>query len=132
MLISKKIYRPIIYFFQHNASILPIGNDGLPPTIVATLIDEHGIIIWKNQGMFRLISNTVIHNLKTDYETARSLNALYPRMKVPAHLNEISWNQGIPISPEIVKILLSTTGKKSDSFGDSDASTETANKDHTD
>lgn len=129
MLESGKFYRPTIFFVQHNEMFLKVGGE-LPTKILHTLIEINGVIIWENQGVFRLVPSHILRNLITQYETARSLNALYPRTKFPDNLLNITWDQGINISTvcETIKALLSTE----ESLGNSDTATDPTGEDHTD
>ena len=122
-------YVPYIYFLRSTQRVIQIGKE-LPTRIVQLLLaDKSGILIWENQGSFIVIPNSILHNLKTHYEIARSLNAMYPRMKSPKNLNTISWEQGHFISPAAAKVLLLTPNDNSDDLSNSDTPTDAAGKD---
>lgn len=131
MIKAETFYYPHICFIRYNGLTLQIGDKHFPIWILKTLIKANGIIIWENQGAFRLIPNPILCNLKTQYENAQSLVAVYPRIKPPNDLNKILWEQGEPISSKIVEYLLSTSHEESDSPSGSDPTTQSTSEDQT-
>lgn len=111
-MIPGKLYKLHIHYTRSNTRILKLGSAELPTSAVQNLLANGGVLIWENQGSFKIVPNLVLHNMKLRYETARSIDALYPRTKPSAKLNEISWEQGIAISPAVVKALLLTPGEE--------------------
>jgi len=128
-------FKPVICLVQHNSSTLAIDTQIDDPrmldSILYTLIKKNGIVIWENQGRFKLIILHIIQNALETYKISQQLKYEYPRTAGSAILNKITWEQGIDVSSEAVKELLSIPTDSSDDPGDSDAPTDTAGKDQT-
>ena len=108
----KHLFEPLLYHIRCNKGYLVIGDMGIPITTLALLVEKNGMIIWENQGFFKLIPNSVLRNLRTRYENARSIAAVYSRVKPPKGLTEINWNQGIDIPSAVAKVLLTACKKR--------------------
>ncbi len=117
------------FFIRRDGPTLRIGEDVLPVKVIDTLRWIDGFILWERQGMFRIIPAPVIANLVSNYETARSIRAMYPRARPPAGLNTISWEQGIVISPPVANTLMSSSGKEGDGLGNTNTAADTTGKD---
>lgn len=105
MITSKTVFNISGYLIQCDKLVLTVGTE-LPIAILKSLIAKGGVLIWEHRGSFKLLSTTILHNVVTRYETARSISASYPRIKPPKDLMLIDWNQGWYIKPEIVEVLL--------------------------
>ena len=92
------------------------------------LTDPGGLVIWARSGLFRLIPNTVIRNAERARNIEVQVKENFP-CTIPVYGGRISWDQGIPISPLVVRQLLC---EKSESFSDSDSATESTDKDEAD
>jgi len=123
-------YTPYIYFLQCTKRVIQIGKE-LPTRVVVQLLlaDKSGILIWENQGSFKIIPNSILRNLKTHYENTRSLSAMYPRIRPPKNLNTISWEQGYYILPEVAKLLLSIPDNRGDDFSEPNTTPDTTGED---
>lgn len=120
---SGKFYKPLIYFVRYNGLVLSVGEQ-IPGRVVIALIEKGGIVIWENQGSFRLIASPILRNLVSHYEAARSRAILYPRIKPPATLNELSWEQGIDVSLKTAESLLSVPHEDGDELSNPNTATE--------
>lgn len=118
----------VLYFHLINCGkpVLKIGSEELSGKLAIEIMERDSIIIWENQGMFKLIPNSILRNLKTQYENARRIDALYPRIEPPIGLNKISWDQGISIPEAVVQILLSK-----EKFGDTKSTAESTSENQT-
>lgn len=95
--------RPLIYFVEHNGLELT----GLPFTVLSRLSINGAVIIWKNQGAFRLVPHAIIYNNWAATQLAVKQREFFPRSeKIAAPVN---WSQGFDISPDVVKVLQSET-----------------------
>ena len=126
-----RYHMPLIYHTRHDEHILRVGETELPTSILHTLLEEiDGMILWESQGVFGLITNEVLRNLVTRYETARSIDELYPRTKTPANLTNLSWNQCIMVPQEVARVLLSAPHEQANNLRDSKTAAKTPDKDH--
>ncbi len=105
MIESKRLFKVLIYRVRHNGPTLRAGNDELSDIILDLLVREKGIVIWENQGVFRLISAPILRNLELTRKASHQIKKDYHRIAGSNGLEEISWNQGIAISPVIVQNL---------------------------
>lgn len=94
--------------------------------ILGKLITEGGVILWENEGMFRLISNPVIINATICRKVGQAIEVMYPRTGSLDTRGHISWEQGIDLSSELVRGLL---GEETDNLDDTDSATKPASKD---
>ena len=124
---KNKLYKPTVYFIRCHGPVLRVGGD-LPVAIFHLLINTKGVIIWEQQGRFKIIPPVILSNLARQYEAARSIGALYPRITPPTALTEIQWDQGTDIYYNTVMVLLTTEN----CLGESDTTTDTTGKDHPD
>jgi len=111
---TSKIYPTSVYFIRHD-------GDVLTATLIGELTDlvKDGIpILWENQGAYRLIAPSVLRNTASGIVTYRILRTQYPRETPQESLRQIPWNQGIPVSAELVRGLFSGPGQKGDESSD--------------
>lgn len=76
------------------------------------------ILIWENQGRFRVISPAVIHNA-----WMATLSSIEQKTFNPRHVafpSPICWTQGVDITPDIVNILRAREGCDSSSYPSSE------------
>ena len=106
MIKSNILHKPLIYFVRCTGLILQIADTTLSGAMLDTLHDKNGIVIWENQGMFKLIPVLVLWNVLMEYKFTQQLKAQYPRTTV--NFVAIHWNQGIDISPKVVESLLAS------------------------
>ncbi len=130
MIKSKKLFDTLIYFIRSERSVLRVGQGEFPDAILDILIKKDGIVIWENQGIFKLISAPILHNIWLTREASQQLKKGYTRIEGPGNLEEISWGQGILISPTIVKNILLVPCEKRNGFSNSDPTAQPA-KEHT-
>ena len=124
MIESKTYFKSIAYFIRCNKTLLQLGEKGkLSIHALKALLERNGIIIWENQGIFKLIPNSILRNVWTNFNAAQQIKENYPLTTEPRKLKEISWNQGIPISPIVVKNLLII-----DNSGNESSNTDTATR----
>ena len=128
----REIFDSFIYFTQCDRLVLEMGSKEFPVAVLQMLLKRNGVLIWENQGSFKLIPSPVLRNLMMHYETARKLDAVYPRIKPSTHMNKITWEQGITISPTVVKALLLTPHKGSDGLSEPDPATNPTGEDQAD
>lgn len=112
MIKSMSIFEPHIYFIQHDKLILRVGSKKFPRPVLLSLINLKALLIWKNQGSFRLIPASVLCNLQTSGEVTEQIKKEYPRYEPLTSLDEITWDQGEPITLAVVKILLTACKKR--------------------
>ena len=127
MIKSMSIFGPHIYFIQHDKLVLRVGSRKFPETVLLSLINLKAVLIWKNQGSFRLIPASVLCNLQASCETAAQIKKEFPRYKPLTSLDEITWDQGLPITLTVVKTLLTACKKRyelCDSNATADSTTE--------
>ncbi len=115
-----------MYHIRCDKSILTTEDVAAFRLTLAELLEENGVIIWENQGAFRLIFSSVIRNCEICHEVAEKIRALYPRVNVAGALRNITWEQGVPIPKAIVENLLH---KETDDLSDTDSTTDAAGKD---
>lgn len=132
MIKSKKLFESFIYFIRYDGPFpLKVGSKELPDTVLDILIKKNGIVIWENQGIFKLIPVTILHNIWLTCGTSQQLKKGYPRMTPPSGLNEISFSQGIIIPPAIVKNLLLIPYEKRNGFSDPDSTAHSTSENQT-
>lgn len=90
--------RPLIYFVEDNDPEL-----NLSAVILARLSNNNAVIIWKNQGAFKLITSARIHNHWMAVQTIARQKKFNPRNTPPKF--PFFWSSGIQISPQVVKVL---------------------------
>ncbi len=130
---SMTFHVPLIYYVHFDGPVLFMGEPEIVDRILTRLVNEiNGVLIWENQGAYRLIPATVLFNLFTNREFLRRQMEHYPRITVSPDLSEITWNQGIAISPTVVEHLLLAPCDSSDESGKSDSATEPTVENHTD
>lgn len=105
---SMSIFGPHIYFIQHDKLILRVGGKKFPRPVLLSLINLKAVLIWKNQGSFRLIPTSVLCNIQTSCEITEQLKDEFPRYKPLSNLEEITWDQGEPVTLAVVKALLTS------------------------
>lgn len=128
MIKSGKTLEPYIHFIRHNQPVLQIGTTEFPQIVLDIVVNELGIIIWENQGSFKIISYYVLRNAQLHYETLQQLKKEYPRTTKPSSLIEITWGQGISISSDAFKVLFLTPCNHSDELSKTDTPTDPATK----
>lgn len=126
-----RIYRPFIYHIRHDQLDIKIGSGNWPPAFLKHLLEHDTLIIWERGGLFRLFPPEVLYNIHLSYERFIQVKKEYPRYNPPKSLTAINWNQGIPVSPEIVKVLLSVPDNSCNGPSDSDATADPTSKDKT-
>ena len=123
-----------IVYIQCGALILRIVEEGkfstgeLPIQVLFSLHANKGVILWSNQGLHRLIPASIVHNAYCAYCIARELEkgfGTYHQIEAPASLKEISWDQGIEVTPELARHLMSAT-QDTDESVESESSPDTA------
>lgn len=92
--------RPLIYFVEHNDSELEVSLD-----VLTILSSNAAVIIWKNQGAFKLFSQGKIHHHWARAQTAIKQMKFYSRNNPPR--NPFVWGHGLDISQEVVEELQS-------------------------
>ena len=112
MIKSMSIFGPHIYFIQHDKLILRVGSKKFPRTVLLSLIGLKALLIWKNQGSFRLIPASILSNLQASCEVTEQIKKEFPRYEPLTRLNEITWDQGLPITLTVVKTLLTACKKR--------------------
>ncbi len=123
----------VIAYIQCGDMILKIvedeksSSDELSIRVLFHLQEERGVVLWSNHGLFRLIPIPIVRNAYQAYCAARRLEDgfSYHGVEVPDGLKEISWDQGIPVPPELVPHLISTAQEP---LSDPDTATEPASK----
>ncbi len=115
-----------MYHIRCDKSILTTEDVAAFRLTLAELLEEDGVIIWENQGAFRLIFSSVIRNCEICYEVAEKIGVLYPRAKAAGALRRITWEQGVPISKVIIENLLH---EETDDLGDTDSTADTTSED---
>ena len=123
---NAKMYNLRFVLVAGNGTFLTVGGD-IPAEIVADVIDNGGVLIWENQGQFRLIPNSILRNVKIQYKNARRLVTFFPRGTPRKNLNQISWVQGVAISPTVVRLL--TASQDGHHAGQPDPAPDTTGKD---
>ena len=103
---SKKLFDSLIYYVRYDGPTLEIGSDEFPEVVLDILIKKNGILIWENQGTYKLVPAPVLHNIWLNHEASQQIKEEYPRVEGARGLNTISWNQGLPISPLIARNFL--------------------------
>jgi hypothetical protein len=104
MIKSQTVFKISGYFIRYDGLNLPIsdkelpGKKELPVVILLALVNHKGILIWENQGVFKLIPEQVLRNAKLNHEASRQLKKEYPRTKKLDSLKTISWEQGVPVT----------------------------------
>ena len=127
--VAKKYYAE----FQKQLTDAPSDKKHKIALIYSFGVNEEeidGMILWESQGVFGLITNEVLRNLVTRYETARSIDEFYPRTKTPANLTNLSWNQCIMVPQEVARVLLSAPHEQANNLRDSKTAAKTPDKDH--
>ncbi len=132
MIKSKRLFDSLIYFIRYDGPTLTIGTDEFPTAILDTLIQKNGLVIWENQGTFKLIPTPVIHNIWLASDASDQIKKEYPRTEVPHGLNTVSWNQGLPISPVMARNFLSIPHEIRNGFADADTPTQATSEDQAD
>lgn len=132
MVKSRKLFDSLIYYIRYDGPVLKIGSDEFPAVVLELLVHKNGLVIWENQGTFKLIPAPVLHNILLTCGASHQLKKEYPRTGVSKGLNTISWGQGQPISPVIARNFLLVPHEERKSFADPDAATKATSEDQTD
>lgn len=132
MVKSKRLFDSLIYFIRYDGSTLTVGNDEFPEAVLDMLIQNNGLLIWENQGTFRLIPAPVIHNIWLASVASDQLKKEYPRAEISHGLNAVSWKQGLLISPIVARNFLTVPHEKRKGFADTNPAPEPTSEDQTD
>lgn len=95
-----KYTRPLIHFVEDNGPEL-----NLSLIVLTRLSSNNAVIIWKNQGAFRIIPPHRIHNHWANIQCGIKQKEFYSRNQIPTL--PFYWEQGIDISPKVVEVLQS-------------------------
>jgi len=128
MIKSGKTLEPYIHFIRYDRSVLRVGTIEFPRAVLDTVVDELGVIIWENQGSFRILSYYVLRNTQLHCETSQQLEKEYPRTTKPKSLIEITWAHGIPISSDAVMALFLNSRDSGDKLGNTDTAPDPTTK----
>lgn len=116
---------PFICYVQADIPAL-----GVSPELTALLVcGVDGILLWENQGSFRLIPTAILQNIHSTYQDMLAQAALNPRAMFAEPT--IQWDQGTPISAEAVRVLLRACNSSDDSV-ETDTTTDTPGEDQPD
>lgn len=133
MVKSRKCFEPYIYYVRYDRPTLRVGTEEFPDKVLTILCDrKDGLIIWENQGTFKLIPAGVLLNLSQARLASQKLAKSYPLVKGPRSLSEITWDQGVPITPTVVEHLLLTPCDATDESTEPDTPAETNGEDQPD
>ncbi len=133
MVKSRKCFAPYIYYLRYDRYTLKVGTEEFPDKVLTTLCDrKDGLVIWENQGAFKLIPAAILLNLLHARHASQQIKESYPRAVGPQSLNEITWSQGLPIAATIAGHLLLTPCKEPNELDDTNSDTGPAGEDQPD
>lgn len=132
MIESGKNLEPYIHFIRHNRPVLRVGTTEFPRTVLDIVVNELGVIIWENQGSFKIISYYVLRNTQMYCETSQRLGKEYPRTTKLDRLSEITWEQGIFISSDAFKALFLAPRDSGNELGNTDTPTDSTTEGQSD
>lgn len=110
-------YKPIFCFVKQD------GPELTDLVLYALTMLHHNtaMIIWENQGQFRIFSLSIIHNAWM--AALSSANQKKFNQRHVAFPSLINWAQGVDITPEVVNILRAREGRDSSGGSDTEANT---------
>lgn len=99
---SQTLFEISGYFIRHDGPFLRIDSEEFSEAILDILVENKSIVIWENQGSFKLIPTQILQNIQLVYGVSQQLAKEYPRTQRYDNLRVISWEQGITIPPQLL------------------------------